>query len=388
MIPSDVGIQVRSQTDASLHSVRPVAEIPADLPDLQPGQVFRAKIQEILPDNTYKALVAGRSFTLALPEGAKAGDTLELVVVDRTPRAIIARQAVGGGLVEGGAEPYLHATLSRTGQLIASLLTRDGGVATSPTLTSSRPLFASPLGDAAMLAQQLPARLAQAVTASGLFYESHQVQWALGQRPLASLLVEPQGQHSNPVALTGQLDGASAAANAEKSALAIRREGAENTVSALSLLRTLFGGASASADTAQAGSTVPPTLVAPAAQTMPDDLRPLVQQQLDMGASQRLAWHGEVWPRQAMEWEISRDAPQADVAVNEPDVWRTHVRLVLPRLGALDAQLQLRGPNVQLTLQAQDAVSVADLRVAATLLQSSLMAAGLALQNIQIRHAD
>jgi hypothetical protein len=91
MIPTPVGVQVRSQTDAPLNPLRPVAEIPSDLPDFQPGQVFRARIQEVLPENTYKALVAGRSLTLAMPESVKAGDTLELVVVGRTPGAVVAK---------------------------------------------------------------------------------------------------------------------------------------------------------------------------------------------------------------------------------------------------------------------------------------------------------
>ncbi|MBK8120176.1 MAG: hypothetical protein IPK39_14130 [Sulfuritalea sp.] len=73
LIPNDVGVRMRMQTEAALQPIAPVAEIPADLTDLRPGQAFSARIQEVLPENTYKALVAGRSLTLALPEGAKAG---------------------------------------------------------------------------------------------------------------------------------------------------------------------------------------------------------------------------------------------------------------------------------------------------------------------------
>ena len=133
MIPTDVGVQVRSQTDAPLHQLRPIAEIPSDLPDLNKGQVFRAYIQEALPENTFKALVAGRLLTLSLPEGAKTGDTLDLVVIDRTPRAIVAQIAEGRPAAAG--EPYQHATLSRTGQLIASLLAREGEPVMPATLT-------------------------------------------------------------------------------------------------------------------------------------------------------------------------------------------------------------------------------------------------------------
>ncbi|MDZ4254291.1 MAG: hypothetical protein U1A72_17120, partial [Sulfuritalea sp.] len=133
MIPTDVGIQVRNQTEPGLGPVRPVVDISADLPELGPGQVFRARIQDVLPENTYRALVAGKSLTLSLQEGAKAGDTLELVVVDRTPRAIVARLAGQGAAAAG--DPYQQATLSRTGQLIASLLAREGETAFRASLT-------------------------------------------------------------------------------------------------------------------------------------------------------------------------------------------------------------------------------------------------------------
>jgi hypothetical protein len=50
MIPTDVGLQVRTQTEAGTHPIRAIGDIPSDLPELQPGQFFRARIQEVLPD--------------------------------------------------------------------------------------------------------------------------------------------------------------------------------------------------------------------------------------------------------------------------------------------------------------------------------------------------
>ena len=52
LIPNDVGVRMRMQTETTLHPVAPVAGIPADLVDLQPGQAFSARIQEVLPQNT------------------------------------------------------------------------------------------------------------------------------------------------------------------------------------------------------------------------------------------------------------------------------------------------------------------------------------------------
>jgi hypothetical protein len=391
MIPTDVGVQVRSQTEAPLHSLRPIADIPSDLPDLQKGQVFRAHIQEALPENTFKALVAGRMLTLSLPEGAKTGDTLDLVVIDRTPRAIVAKMAERG-LVAGG-EPYQHATLSRTGQLIASLLAREGEPATPAALNRGRSLLPQAPVNAAALVQGLPPKLAQAVSISGLFYEAHQVQWALGQRPLASLLAEPQGQHSNPLTLAAFGEAGTAQEAAAKSALAARRESAAASVSSspppVSLLQALFGGdtaaASATAGAAAAESHLPASPTA-AALVIPDDLRPLVQQQLEAAATQRLTWHGEIWPKQTMDWEIERDAREGDSAPGEAAAWATSLRLSLPRLGAIDARLQLSGQNVRLVLHTLEASTATDLDAAIPSLQQALAAAGLTLLGVQTQH--
>ena len=382
MIPTPVGVQVRSQADVPLNPLRPVAEIPSDLPDFQTGQVFRARIQEVLPENTYKALVAGRSLTLALPESAKAGDTLELVVVGRTPGAVVAQlvDAGRGALVE----PFQRSTLSNLGQLLASLLPREGEAAPSATLTRGQPLVSLAAMKAADLAQRLPTQLAQAISTSGLFYEAHQVQWALGQRSLTSLLAEPQGQYAQPETRAAFGGAHETQLSTEMSALAIRREAATNSASPFALLQKLFGGgvASSNASAAETSSSANPGATA---LTMPDDLRPLVQQQLEAAATQRLVWHGEVWPKQMMQWEIERDAPQVEAATEDSAVWRTTLRLTLPRLGEIDVRVQLSGQNVHLALRMSDAATPA-LQQAIPVLQQALAATGLTLQSVQTKH--
>lgn len=379
MIPTDVGVQVRSQTDAPLHPVRAIAEIPGDVAEFKQGQVFRAHIQEALPENTFKALVAGSLLTLSLPAGAKAGDMLELVVIDRTPHAIVAQQVEPGAGAAG--EPYENATLSRTGQLIASLLGKEGGPRLPVALTRGQALLPQTPANAAALAQALPPQLAQAVSSSGFFYEAHQVQWVQGQRPLGSLLAEPQGQHSNPATLV--VFGAPEAA--AKSALAARRELAPLPAPiAGSLLQAVFGGETATAGAA-AESRMAPSQAA-AALTIPDDLRPLVQQQLEAAATQRLAWHGEIWPRQFMDWEIERDARQGDAATDAAPAWQTSLRLTLPRLGEIDARIRLSGQSIQLALNVPDTAAAADLQAALPSLRQALAATGLALQGVETRH--
>jgi hypothetical protein len=362
---------------------RAIGEIPADLPDLQQGQVFRARIQEVLPGKHLQGgLVAGRSLTLSLPEGAKAGDTLELVVVDRTPRAIVARSVAG---TAAPGEPYQQARLSSAGQLIAALLPREGDTAVPVALTRGRPVLAQVPASATEMARMLPAQLAQAVGSSGLFYEAHQVQWVLGQWPRSRLLTEPQGEYSRDGARAGWVP-LSEEASPQESALAARRPNTNSGQSAPTLLQTLFGGGATAAATAVEEASQQASQSA--TRMIPEDLRPLVQQQLEAAATQRLAWHGEIWPRQEMDWEIRRDAPQRDDASAGEPSWNTNLRLTLPRLGEIEVRVQLSGQTLRLDLQTGKANSEADLRLALPSLRQALAAAGLDLLDARTSHGQ
>ena len=189
MIPSDLAARLRIMTEAAVQPLSAVRELASDLPSLSSGQRFSAEIQSALPDGTFRAIVAGRTVTLSLPHLAKAGDTLELVVIDRTPRAIIAAQT--GLAFEAQAAPTAGATLSRAAQLIGALLSGNEAAQAAP-LARSAPLLTAPPQTGRALAPLLQI----AVGESGMFYESHQAQWLAGRLPLSALLREPQGQHS------------------------------------------------------------------------------------------------------------------------------------------------------------------------------------------------
>jgi hypothetical protein len=398
LIPNDVGIRMRMQADAQLlQPLQPLADLPTDLPALRTGQTFSARIQEVLPENTYKALVAGKSLTLSLPEGAKAGDTLELVVIDRSPKVVVAQLAaktVGGD----SNQPNPFTTLSRAGQLIGSLLPAEGDVATPVTLNRGQPLLTQP----PLAGSQLAPVLADAVKHSGLFYESHQAQWVTGRMPLQQLLLEPQAQHSNlGVLLAANVPPSTNAATGDatqKSALAGRRE------EPVSLLQSLLGRsgthlpsttpsttsagtANSAATTASTATTGPSTTSNPSSTSgIPDDLRPIIQQQLDAVATQRLAWHGEVWPNQHMEWEVDWENNSTGENDEGDQRWGTTLSLTTPRLGEVQARLQLTTAGVRIAITTPIGATAADLREAAPALQNSLAAAGVTLLGLLVKH--
>lgn len=377
LIPNDVGVRMRMQTEAALQPVAPAAGIPADLTELRPGQAFSARIQEVLPENTYKALVAGRSLTLALPEGAKAGDTLELVVIDRTPRLVVAQLANRNAAGDAAATDYEFTSLSPTARLIGALLARDGAAPPPAALTPGPALLAAASADRARLAADLAPQLAKAVSQSGLFYEAHQVQWVMGQRPLGDLLVEPQARHSAAETL--------ATATREAGAVATPATSAGRTAEApapMAPAQVLFG-------SDEAWQSAQPAVVPNPAQAVPEDLRPLVQQQLDAVATQRLAWHGEVWPGQSLDWRIEPDQQRGAEGQAEADRgWITSLHLVTPRLGEIDARLSLTQQGAKIVISTPTGASAAGLRDAAPLLEEFMAAAGVPLLALQVRHED
>lgn len=385
LIPPDVGLQLRAQTDAQLQPITPVRPIPVDLPELRTGQAFTARIQETLPDNLYKALVAGKLITLQLPEGAKAGDLLELVLVDRTPRLLIAQQVPQAATPEGTPQPYPFATISRAAQMIGQLLAPEGEAPAPTLLNRGEALLSRPPTSA----QDLLPALKTAVSQSGLFYESHQSQWIAGKLPLSSLLQEPQGQMSHPELLA-----------ANRIAQAAMKLGTPEGVKGdttptfrpnpLPVITTPYIGPALreEAATTPGGVSPAPTFTHAA---VAEDLRPLVQQQLEAAAGQRLTWQGEVWPGQNMNWQIewerqNKENGGQDSGTDETRRWRTTLALTTPRLGRIDATLQLEGGGVRITIAAPDDAGAADLRDAIPELTTALGQAGVPLLTMQVKH--
>lgn len=380
LIPPDAGLLMRLQNDASLlQPTTPVQGIPADLTELRVGQMFTASIQEVLPDNTFKALVAGKQFTLQLPEGAKAGDTLDLVVVDRTPRVVIAHLADSAATAAAsGLDKYT--TLSPAGQMIGNLLLPEGETPQPAALNRGEPLLPQPPTAAAAAATDLAPALQKAITQSGLFYESHQAQWVSGRLPLEQILQEPQGQRSAPATLAehGVPRVAPEATGGRANAQAAQTDAAATP---LRLEAAARGEERVDTSSVRPSQTTAPT------QTMPSELRPIVQQQLDAVTTQRLIWHGEAWPNQSIDWEIVREDERNAATAHDDEVsWRTTLRLDTPRLGHIDASLHLTNTGIAMRLATPDGAAAADLRNQLPALATALEAAGISLLSAQVRH--
>ncbi|WP_175822980.1 flagellar hook-length control protein FliK [Burkholderia sp. BCC0419] len=300
------------------------------------------------------------------------------------------------------------------------------GPAASATPASAQASSAAAARDAAAPppVAALRAALAQAVSESGLFYESHLAQWLAGQRPLAALLREPQARLATALApadpeavphestdvldeLLAQRPPLPAAARA--SAPPPAQGGAPARDPAQAAPAAGRPGASLPPDTADplaahadtrwtparaelaAGSSDPQAQ--PLATVHPAAV-PLVRQQLDALATDQFRWTGEAWPGARLDWTIEPDepghrAPRGGGGDDAGDgiAWRTRLTLTLPSLGTVDAELVLNGAQLVARLRANQTGADRLTRHEAALRQR-LEGSGLKVGGLSIRAVD
>lgn len=406
MIPSDVASRLQVSADTALRPVAPAQEIADRLSGLVAGQKVMAEIQAMLPNGTYRALINQRNITLALPFSAKSGDSLELQVTESDGKLAL---AVVANPEEGGkqATATTSATLSRTGQLISDLFAgaRDaGGSPAAATLNANAPLSATPVS-----AQDLLPQLKQAITQSGMFYESHQAEWVEGRFAKAALLQEPQGKLSSPATLAAQaqIDAAPAlTANtlpaaaqpapadtgpvaADQAATQVLPKTPGNAAEATAALRP-GGDAPPAGEAGKAAAPTQAQTAAPSQQLVAPQAQALVQQQLEALATQNFSWQGQIWPGQEMRWEIEEDGGRRPTGGDDETAarWATQLHLTLPHLGSVDAKIRLQGNEITLQMTAGSEETRALMRTSGIALRSQLGEAGITLSSMGVAATD
>lgn len=386
MIPSDLVNLPRVRLDAAIQPVSPSQAVSDLLSELVPGQRILADIQAALPNGTYRAMIAQREVTLALPFSAKSGDSLEMEVVENNGRTALA--VIANPKQEATTESSASTSLSRTGQLIATLLADvpDKSKGRATPLNGNQPLLANPK----LPAEQLASLLKQAISSSGLFYEAHQARWTNGQFNLAELLKEPQAQ--------------AGAAYLAQAALP-KQDGKSSPLPQAQLPPTIntpappaatpkpaempSGVSNLAPPQAPANSTAPATSPAPSG--LANDLAPLIRQQLESLASNTYVWHGQIWPGQEMQWEMVEEdgrnnAQDEDEA--SASTWNTRLRLELPHLGEIQARIGLTGQQISLHLTATNPETREQLLGHGPGLANQLEAAGLTLGGFMVEQNE
>lgn len=343
------------------------------------GQQLQGKVLSTYNDGSYLVRIANTAARMVLPTATRAGDSLLLTMVSKDPRptflltetipgeqesSSVSLSAAGrkmekelqasnqntersASTVDGrntlsletedkmlqppqkDRQESAHATLSSTGKLIDAILHTADENHQPKVIESSLPLTTTPVN-----ASQLASALHDSIALSGTFYESHLAAWAAGKRPLALLQREPQAE--------------------------LGRQAAISTADLLS-------------------STV----------QSHKQLGEIINIQLNTLEQQRVFWHGEIWPGQQMEWEISQEPSDSQGRTNQDDegaaAWHSVVRFELAHLGIVSASIRLVDKQIHMQVRTDNDNSARLLRNHGQQLADSMVAAGASLDSLIVK---
>jgi Flagellar hook-length control protein FliK len=283
--------------------------------------------------------IDGQTVAMRLPPETTAGDTLRLRFAGHMPQPVFLL-----------ASPQTAASdapqLSPTARMLSELMQHLPGRNALPTVTPNGPLLDQPTTNPAVVALALRTALVR----SGLFYESHLANWAVGQDSLDGLMQEPQNRLA-----------------AAETARAVA-----NPATALTLL---------SAGEASGEKPLNP-------------MHTLLSQQLQVLESPQFVWRGEIWPGQPLEWQLRQetDAEQghANAAVNDTGAgWESRLKLSLPQLGNLTVHIKLDANQAfSIRMVPEQLESETQLQQNRGQLAKRLAEAGCTLHSITVQHDD
>lgn len=372
---------------ADIAGTRPVVLVEASIPvnalgsarqesvdrllQLSLGKEYQAQVLSRLTDGSFLVKVDDAVASMKLPAGSKAGDTLDLTLLSTQPRPTF---------ILGKAEVGATTSLSNAGRLIGNMLQLAQQDGMPNAVVGKTPLVATPGASP----PQIAAALQNAVTFSGLFYESHVAQWAAGSRPASDLLLEPPAKQTNAPLTTPASNGQAAAADANGNELG----------KLLSNVREWVGGERALTDLLRTSQTKQAddsavSLLGKQQDVAGNEGVKLISLQLDTLEQRRIMWQGELFPGQPLEWEISDDTPeQKPDQAEQEKTWNSTVRFSLPSLGSVSATIRLTGDHVQVQVNTANEEVATTLRNHGKLLADALDSAGSTLDSLLIKQAD
>lgn len=312
-------VRLRTQNGASEMHRSPAAPPGARPRELALGETVQGHVESVQDDGIAKVLIGHRPYLLRLPVDVKAGYTLQLTVSARDPTLRFT-------LSEKPETPDPDTRLSEAARFITALLAESEKLPVTRAATTGIPLLSNPPLDGAEMADALQ----HAFTESGMFYEAHQAQWIAGERPLASLMNEPQARLSSPgPGITSESDTTGAATIPNADELPVHR-----------------------------------------------DALPIVRQQLETLDSRQVVWRGLVWNDQPLEWHISQPSI-GDRTLDEDPAWHAHLMLTLPRLGTLAATLLVSSHGASISIKPTSSETVTEIASHRKILLQALRTSGI-----------
>jgi flagellar hook-length control protein FliK len=345
MLPANLisTLKALSVTDKPLITATPDKGVADPGKLFEVGQKLQGAVQAQVAPNVFNVRVADQLLQMQLPAFIRSGDIITLQVASMQPRLTFTLAASSNPV----STPE---SLSATSRLLSSL-------SQQPLERSYvRPIQSSPLWTGVQAqpdTSQLANNLHDALSHSGLFYESHQAQWIAGTRQTTQLLLEPQNQPPQ-----NQIQQNQPQQNSGTKSM-------ETPSSAVPLALTASD----------------PRVSAP---NIPQHLQTLVQQQLHALETRQVLWQGQVWQGQEMRWEVREESPRHNAQGTEDGQWITQINLDLPNLGGVSAKLSFNGNALKLSLDVTDAQAREKLGSATSQLLAALSERGITVVHTQI----
>jgi hypothetical protein len=318
---------------------------------LTPGQQVQAEVLANLPNQRFLARIAGELFRIELPVIVQPGETLSLTFVSGEPNPTFTLSRS-----ENSASPV---TISDTGKLLNQLSLNPTERQQISALQRGNPvLTGTPPGDTALFAKLL----GEALSFNGLFYESHLLEWVMGERQIRDILKEPHGKLANRAKLSTEVNSSQKNVNPNGKGL----DGEMN----ISILDELL---SDDSQNLPIGPINPRTI-------------PIIQEQLHTLHSGEVIWQGQVWPRQQMEWSV-REEKQSNGREAEKS-WASTLRLDFPNLGEVNATLHLGKDGLSIHINTDRDTTSAVMKKEQQRLEQAMSNAGIKLLNMAIDHEE
>jgi hypothetical protein len=153
------------------------------------GRIYIAEVLTKVSDTAYQVKVDGMLLKMELGNAAHTGQTLQLRYIENKP---VPTFFLASNLVQ---LTETEADISSGAKLLGTLLQEAKVEGATPRFQAHAVVSQHP-NNPQVLAQDLK----QAVTQTGLFYESHLSEFAQGQRSLTSVLQESQNLQNAPIA--------------------------------------------------------------------------------------------------------------------------------------------------------------------------------------------
>lgn len=355
MLPANLisTLKALSLTDKPLITATPAKGSANPAGQFAIGQRVQGTVQAQVAPNTFNVRVADQLLQMQLPNFIRPGDTLVLQVASLQPRLTFSLAASSNPV----STPE---SLSAASRLLSSL-------SQQPLERSYvRPIQSAPLWTGERVlpdTTQLANKLHDALSHSGLFYESHQAQWIAGTRATTQLMQEPQNllAPTQPKPVQPQ-PSQPLPAQPQQAAIAKSMETASNATP------------NAAAGNEQRNTNA----------HIPDHLQTLVQQQMNALETHQVLWQGQVWQGQEMRWEVREESQQRNGPQQETGQWTTRIDLDLPHLGNISARLDFSGNTLKLSFSVPDAQTRAMLNSSSPQLIAALSERGINVTHSQI----